>query len=410
MGGQECVARLLAAVAGGPLRVCGEDLEHHGLSSTWAAYRLVDGGADYDVPWPCDVAKPASGVERYVSVDRPIRDEGLGTVHSTLQDLARAAMGVKPFEQPGMDARLTRIQVCVWDERGRIDRVEIARRAVSVFVRPRESAGLRLFGVVAGKNDKPIVEVRAPGTAAITLSEPVVEVDLGLYMGDEETDESELCRVRWSLTRRLLNFGPVPTIGPLVVDRWDEDLPETTSSQRASEADGSVAGADGSAGAPNELRALLHRVETEPNPQRKGDALEKLLAALFTSVSGVQVVMANVRTESEEIDLVVEHDGTAAFWDERPMILVEAKNWSSRCGKNEFVALRAKLENRHQRASLGFLVSWNGFAETVETEILRASRELLMVVPVDGDQVRRAVAGESWSSVLEQARRKVILT
>ena len=39
------------------------------------------------------------------------------------------------------------------------------------------------------------------------------------------------------------------------------------------------------------------------------------------------------------------------------------------------------LENRSHRCALGFLISWNGFTETVTKEKLRGSREQIMLVP-----------------------------
>jgi hypothetical protein len=83
-----------------------------------------------------------------------------------------------------------------------------------------------------------------------------------------------------------------------------------------------------------------------------------------------------IRTETEEIDISVVNDSAEPrLRGEGALILAECKNWTRKCGKNEFVVFHAKLENRSQRCTLGFLISWNGFKETVTKEMLRGSRD-----------------------------------
>ena len=52
----------------------------------------------------------------------------------------------------------------------------------------------------------------------------------------------------------------------------------------------------------------------------------------------------------------------------------ECKNWTGKCGKNEFVVFHSKLENRQLAVHARFLISWNGFAETIPKEMPRGSR------------------------------------
>ena len=85
---------------------------------------------------------------------------------------------------------------------------------------------------------------------------------------------------------------------------------------------------------------------------------------------------------------------------EGALILAECKNWTGKCGKNEFVVFLAKLENRSQRCTLGFLISWNGFKETVTKEMLRGSREQILVVPITGEDIRAAVRSGDYVKVL----------
>lgn len=73
-----------------------------------------------------------------------------------------------------------------------------------------------------------------------------------------------------------------------------------------------------------------------------------------------------------------------------------------KCGKDEFVIFREKIENRNQRCSLGFLISWNGFATTVTKEMLRGSHEQTLVVPVTGKDLRAAARDGDFLMVLTE--------
>jgi hypothetical protein len=146
-----------------------------------------------------------------------------------------------------------------------------------------------------------------------------------------------------------------------------------------------------------DLNTLLHNLNSATTAANKGQALEVLTGALFGCVTGFSLQDSNVKTETEEIDLVIFNaSDDPRLRREQAIILVECKNWTSRCGKSEFVEFKEKMENRKGRCSLGFLVSWNGFADTVTKEMLRGSREHLLVVPIDGARIR-SVLGEGSS-------------
>jgi hypothetical protein len=145
---------------------------------------------------------------------------------------------------------------------------------------------------------------------------------------------------------------------------------------------------------------LVDAVGSASSSDEKGRALEELCARLFASVPGF-VVKQRIRTETEEIDIsIVNGSNEPRLAREGAVVLVECKNWSGRCGKNEFVIFHEKMRNRSRRCSLGFLVSWNGFAETVTKEMLRGSREELLVVPLTGSDIRAAIRQEDLAAAL----------
>lgn len=150
------------------------------------------------------------------------------------------------------------------------------------------------------------------------------------------------------------------------------------------------------------LDTLVDTVETARSADDKGRTLEELCSRLFASVPGF-VVTGRVRTETEEIDISVLNDSTEArLRREGALILAECKNWTGKCGKNEFVVFHAKLENRSQRCTLGVLISWNGFSNTITKEMLRGSREETLVVPISGEEIRAAVRSGDFAKILLQ--------
>lgn len=148
------------------------------------------------------------------------------------------------------------------------------------------------------------------------------------------------------------------------------------------------------------LDTLVDRVSTSTSNDEKGRSLEELCSRLFEAVPGFTVT-GRVRTETEEIDISIRNgNAEAPFNREEALILAECKNWSGKCGKDELVLFRQKIENRSQRCSLGFLISWNGFTGTVTKEMLRGSRERALVVPVTGKEIRAAARNGDFARVL----------
>ena len=158
------------------------------------------------------------------------------------------------------------------------------------------------------------------------------------------------------------------------------------------------------------LDALVNAVEKASSTDERGRSLEELISRLFEAISGFTVT-ERIRTATEEIDIAVLNDSNdPRFRRESVIVLAECKNWSDKCGKNEFVLFKAKIENRSNRCSLGFLISWNGFKDTLTKEMLRGSREHTLVVPITGKDVRAAVRENNFADVLASCWQKAITT
>lgn len=153
----------------------------------------------------------------------------------------------------------------------------------------------------------------------------------------------------------------------------------------------------------------LELFESLTDKREKGEALEFLIEQVFNSVEGFRV-RRNIRTETEEIDLWIDNDCTRApFRHEKDVVLVECKNWKASVGKNEFVAFREKILNRKCRCTIGFLVSWNGFAETISKEMVRGSREEILIVPVTGADIRSAIQKGNFFNLLSDLRARALM-
>ena len=141
-----------------------------------------------------------------------------------------------------------------------------------------------------------------------------------------------------------------------------------------------------------EFPELIDRIEKETNANVKGRLLEELMHKFFSFIKGFEVI-ERLKTETEEIDLVILNKSTSPIWQkESSLILVECKNWSGKCGKNELVVFKEKIINRKGRAKIGLFVSWNGFTETFTKEDLRSSQGDILIVPVTGKNVIEAVS------------------
>jgi len=140
-----------------------------------------------------------------------------------------------------------------------------------------------------------------------------------------------------------------------------------------------------------EIKDLWLRMRACQDRMEKGWILEGLISKIFRSISGFEIDedSTNVRSSDEEIDLIFRNESLHPFWMKQgAYIAVECKNWhSKKIGKNEFVSFAEKIRNRSGMCRLGFLISALDFAKTIKTEMIRLSKESILVVPVRGEDL-----------------------
>ncbi len=159
----------------------------------------------------------------------------------------------------------------------------------------------------------------------------------------------------------------------------------------------------------SEFATLLYNIKNSTGSNEKGKVLEVLVEQMFSSVDGFSV-RKNVRTKNEEIDLIVTNESTSEFWKkDEQYIIVECKNWSTKCDRKEYNILQSKIENRNHRVKSAYLISWNGFTEGFDSEMLRNSKETALVIPVTGEQIVEAITSNEIESYLKLWYEKAVM-
>jgi hypothetical protein len=139
--------------------------------------------------------------------------------------------------------------------------------------------------------------------------------------------------------------------------------------------------------------------QVDGSAQLRGRRYEAAIAFLLSQVDDFDVVERNLRTDTEELDAVVQQRATQGrVWSGlgAPLILVEAKNWKEPVTQKEASAFRVKLEGRRGVVRLGLMFGATGFtSDALDQELRFASDELTIafVRPEELDEWIRAEDG-----------------
>tara|TARA_R110002124_G_scaffold211644_1_gene377882 strand:- start:842 stop:1807 length:966 start_codon:yes stop_codon:yes gene_type:complete len=150
----------------------------------------------------------------------------------------------------------------------------------------------------------------------------------------------------------------------------------------------------------------------EGTAQQRGYRLEALLAFLFSQVQDLKVIERNYRTETEEIDLVLQVDNfSPRVWQRPgvPFILVEAKNRADKASQQVMSVLLTKLQTKRGTSRIAFLVSLAGFTEDAKLQELRFSTQDVCVVMIDRAELESLMESEDLDDSLEALVRRALL-
>ncbi len=146
--------------------------------------------------------------------------------------------------------------------------------------------------------------------------------------------------------------------------------------------------------------------------QERGARLEALLAFLFTQVSDLKVVERNYRTETEEIDLVLQVENfSQRVWQAlgTPFILVEAKNRKDKASQQMMSTLLTKLQTNRSTTRIAFLVSLAGFTEDAKLQELRFSTRDTCVVMIGAQELELLINATNLDDALETMVRHALM-
>jgi ActR/RegA family two-component response regulator len=161
-----------------------------------------------------------------------------------------------------------------------------------------------------------------------------------------------------------------------------------------------------------ELRETWARVRTETDRNRKGVLLEELVRLLFRATPGFERVETRLTNEAEEIDIVVENRSADPVWmkDGSPYVFGECKNWSSKCGPQEYSSFLRKLTTKFGRATTGFFFATGGFTDAFHEQRTadKTSPAKALVIPVDAADLDRWITSDDRLGVLTELYKRAV--
>lgn len=146
------------------------------------------------------------------------------------------------------------------------------------------------------------------------------------------------------------------------------------------------------------------RALAEKNSQKKGVLLESVVAVLLSQVDGFEVTDIGISNRTQQMDVFVHNRNVGGTLGASPIVLAEAKNWKNPVGTDEYAIFLRKLETRHARAKLGYLVTTGRFTSGVEAERRRDSKNDVLVVLIDGKSLP-LLWGDTHQNISERFER-----
>ncbi len=160
-----------------------------------------------------------------------------------------------------------------------------------------------------------------------------------------------------------------------------------------------------------ELQATWREATSTSDRFRKGALLERVMKLLFTATPGFAEVTTNLRTDTEELDVVVCNRSEDPLWKkEGQYLLGECKNWSKKAGSPEARDFVCKLVTKHRRATVGFYFSLEGFTDAFALELSKHATEQPVVLRFDRADIERWIAATDKLAFLREQHRRAVLT
>ncbi len=122
---------------------------------------------------------------------------------------------------------------------------------------------------------------------------------------------------------------------------------------------------------PGQYKDLYRKArDVSASNHEKGKALEDLTEYFLTCVPGLATFSRNLRTGTEEVDIVIKNQGSGFWRDVGNPFIVECKNLSGPVDAKTIRDFRGKLENK--RLGSGLIVTTNRFTRDAKMEMEKA--------------------------------------
>jgi hypothetical protein len=144
----------------------------------------------------------------------------------------------------------------------------------------------------------------------------------------------------------------------------------------------------------------------------RGRRFEALVLFLLSQVRDFRVVEHNYRTDTEELDGVVQQGATQGrVWATlaAPFLLLEAKNWSRRVDQQVVSVLRVKMQGRRGSVRIGLLCGAAGFTSDARDQELRFASDNLTIVFLGPEEIEAWVSAADPDEFLEGIIRRDML-
>jgi hypothetical protein len=160
-------------------------------------------------------------------------------------------------------------------------------------------------------------------------------------------------------------------------------------------------------------RKALELSQNDDSSQIRGRRYEGLIAFLLGQVSDFDVVERNLRTATEELDVVVQLRATyGRVWTGlgAPLILVEAKNWKTKVTQKEASTFRVKMDGRRKTVRLGLMFGASGFTSDALDQELRFASDELTIAFIGPDELGEWIAAaDGGNDFIETLVRRAML-
>jgi hypothetical protein len=159
-------------------------------------------------------------------------------------------------------------------------------------------------------------------------------------------------------------------------------------------------------------REAIRLAELPATAHLKGQRLENLVCFLMSQVRDLSVVEHDLRTATEELDVVVQNralSGRSWMLPGSPLILVECKNWSTSVSQKEVSAFMLKAMGKRGTVRLGLMVGWNGYTSDAELQEIRFASGEITIALLTAAHIAEWVETRDPDEYLDTAVRRAML-